>query len=96
MGAKRATLAAAAALAVAFGACATKPATVIDRGSSAPGTKITRKGQELALTGTPIAVGLPLPATTLMDAKTLETVDLSGERGKVLFLSVILSVDTAV
>lgn len=92
----RTTLAAAAALAVAFGACGTKQALVIDKESVAPGTKIVRKGQELQLVGTPVAVGMPLPATTLMDAETLALVDLSRERGKVLVLSVILSVDTAV
>ena len=92
----RTTLAAAAAFAVALGGCGTKQATVFDRGSAAPGTQITRKGQPLQLTGTPIAVGMPLPATALTDPKTLGTVDLSRERGKVLFLSVILSVDTAV
>ncbi len=92
----RTTLAAATALAVALGACGAKQTLVIDKESVAPGTKITRKGQQLQLTGTPVAVGMPLPATALMDAETLELVDLSRERGKVLVLSVILSVDTAV
>jgi len=93
----RLTRAAAAALALAVAAaCATTPKTPVDTASVAPGSEVTRGGRAENLIGTPVAVGAPLPATTLVEAGTLRLVDLSRERGKVLLLSVILSVDTAV
>jgi thiol peroxidase len=68
----------------------------IDPGSVLPGTKVTRKGTEINLLGTPIEVGQKLPFTTLVDAMTMQDVDLSREHGKVLFLSLVPSIDTKV
>lgn len=77
-------------------ACATAQAPIpVDSGSAAPGGFIQARGTPVRLLGTPIAVGAPLPATALIDADTLRPVDLAGERGKVLFISVVVSLDTA-
>jgi thiol peroxidase len=48
------------------------------------------------LLGTPLAVGNPLPSVKLVDAMTLKDVDLSQERGNILLLSIVPSVDTRV
>lgn len=79
-----------------LGACAAQPNILVDTGSAVPGTTVTRGGREVRLLGTPVEVGRPLPSTTLIDAATWQVVDLAKERGRVLFLSVILSVDAAV
>ena len=68
----------------------------IDTASSAPGTAVTLKGDTQRLTGTPLQVGSPLPATTLVDAFSMKKTDLSQMKGKVLFLSVVPSLDTRV
>jgi thiol peroxidase len=41
-------------------------------------------------------MGKPLPAVTLVEATTMKEVSLSRERGKVLFLSIVPSLDTRV
>jgi len=69
---------------------------VVDPGSVLPGTKVTRKGQEIDLLGTPVKTGMKLPATDLVDATTMQEVDLSQAEGKVLFLSIVPSIDTKV
>jgi thiol peroxidase len=61
-----------------------------------PGSSVTKADDTFALLGTPLAIGTPLPATALTDAMTMETVDLSKERGEILFLSVVPSLDTKV
>lgn len=68
----------------------------IDPGSVLPGTKVTRFGQEINLLGTPIKTGMNLPATDLIDAMTMQEVNLSIARGRVLFLSIVPSIDTKV
>jgi thiol peroxidase len=80
-----------------FGGCATlQPKPPVDSGSVQPGTSVARGGKALALLGTPISKGKPLPSVLLVDATTMKEVDLSQERGKVLFLSIVPSVDTKV
>jgi len=83
---------------LAMAGCATfkKPTTQVDPGSVLPGTKVTRGGKETGLLGTPIAIGLKLPPTDVIDAMTMEEVDLSKERGRVLLLSIVPSIDTKV
>ena len=78
--------------------CASKGGVTlpIDTASSAPGTAVTLKGQTLLLTGTPLQVGSPIPATALVDASTMKKVDLSQMKGRVLFLSLVPSLDTKV
>ena len=72
------------------------PPMTIDTDSAVPGTTVSRKGQSLLLVGSGIEVGQPLPATALVDAATMETVDLHGYKGSVLFLSIVPSIDTKV
>jgi len=77
--------------------CSTKPSSlVIDTASVAPGTQVARKGVELALTGTAIKVGQRMPDTSLVDAATMQDVNLKDYRGSVLFLSIVPSIDTKV
>ncbi len=68
----------------------------VDPGSVLPGTKVTRGGSETGLLGTPIGVGMNLPPTDLIDAATMQEVDLSKARDRVLFLSIVPSIDTKV
>ena len=78
-------------------ACAARsPEITIRHDSVEPGTEVTRKGTALALLGTTIKVGHPLPETALVKAGTMESVDLNDYRGKVLFLSIVPSIDTKV
>jgi thiol peroxidase len=78
-------------------ACApVPPAIPVDYGSVAPGSKVTRGGNtELALLGTGIKVGDQLPAAQLVDTH-LRGVDLSSQRGEVLLISIVPSLDTQV
>lgn len=85
------------ALTVLLGGCTTKQAPlVIDSTSVVPGTQVARKGDVIALTGTGIEVGQKLPDTNLVDAATMQAVNLGDYRGSVLFLSIVPSIDTRV
>lgn len=80
-----------------LGACTAKKTNLpIDTTSAVPGTQVAKQGQELALTGTGIAVGQKLPASMLVDAVTMKPVNLNDYRGIVLFLSIVPSIDTKV
>lgn len=68
----------------------------VTRASVAPGTSVTRKGRRVKLLGTPIALGAPLPAVPLVDARTGEEVDLSRPTGRVRVLSLVPSLETRV
>ena len=68
----------------------------VDPGSVLPGTKVTAGGKVVGLLGTPIAEGMKLPATALIDAVTMQEVDLAKVQGKVMFLSIVPSIDTKV
>jgi len=76
--------------------CASQVKPPVDRLSVEPGTSVSFRGNKLALLGTPLRVGDTLPSVPLVDAMTMKDVDLSKERGKVLFLSIVPSVDTKV
>lgn len=77
--------------------CATRQAPLpIDSTSVAPGTAVSRKGERLALAGTGIEVGQRLPDTALIDAATMQPVNLNDYRGSVLLLSLVPSIDTKV
>lgn len=77
--------------------CSTKkPAIEIETDSVEPGSKVTRKGVELSLTGNPIEIGKPLPDTMLVKSENMSDVNLSDRKGKVLFLSIVPSIDTKV
>jgi len=77
--------------------CATsKPEIQMDRASATPGDQVNLRGKPTKLLGTPISVGNNLPAVELVDASTVNPVDLSKERGSVLLLSIVPSIDTRV
>ena len=79
-----------------FGCASAKPTIPVDQGSVEPGTFVNRGDKQFKLLGTPIAVGKSLPPIKLVDAMTSQEVDLSQEKGSVLFLSIVPSIDTAV
>ncbi len=79
-------------------ACAGTSGNLIihDTTSSLPGSSVTLRGKTQNLLGTPIKVGMPLPAATLIDAMTMDKLSLSQRQGKVLIVSLVPSLDTAV
>jgi len=78
-------------------ACATNQGNiVVETESVLPGTQVSKKGENLPLTGTAIEIGQRLPETELVDKKTMKDVDLNDYRGSVLFLSIVPSIDTTV
>ena len=79
-----------------IGCAATRPQIPMEQGSSQPGGMVTRGGAAVKLLGTAVSLGEPLPAVKLVDAMTLNEVDLSQEKGAVLFLSLVPSIDTKV
>lgn len=79
-----------------FGYLAAQAGPTVNKDSVEPGSKITLKGKPLMLMGTPIIVGKPLPSSVLTEAMQMKGVDLSMEKGSVLFLSIVPSLDTAV
>ena len=84
-------------LALLLGGCTAKsPQITIDKASATPGTTVTRQGVTLALVGTGIEVGREMVQTALIDATTMQPVDLRALRGEVLLLSLVPSIDTKV
>ncbi len=79
-----------------LGCASVKPKIPVDQGSVEPGGTVARGEMRFKLLGTPLAVGNPLPSVKLVDAMTLKNVDLSQERGNILLLSIVPSVDTRV
>ena len=49
----------------------------VDIESSTPGGMVTLQGKQLRLIGTPLKVGNPLPSTILIDAFSMNKVDLT-------------------
>ena len=78
------------------GCVSVRPKIPIDQGSIEPGGTVARGELRFKLLGTPLSVGKPLPSVKLVDAMTMKDVDLSQEKGKVLFLSIVPSLDTPV
>ena len=81
---------------LAFGCAATQRKIPIDMASVQPSTQVAFKGKPVNLLGSPITVGKPLPSVELVDAMSMSNVDLSKERGSVLLLSIVPSLDTPV
>lgn len=79
-----------------FACATTKSKIAFDRETAQPGTQVTFKGNPLKLIGEPIAMGKPLPSVELVETLTMKEIDLSKERGAVLFLSIVPSLDTPV
>ncbi len=83
-------------LALGFGCAGFKAKIPMESTSVEPGTSITRVEERFQLLGTPISIGKPLPSVNLVDAMVMKDVDLSKEKGAVLFLSIVPSLDTPV
>jgi thiol peroxidase len=79
-----------------FGCATTQPKIPMDQASAQPGTEVALKGKPLKLLGSPISLGKLLPSVDLVDAMTMNSVDLSKERGSVFLLSLVPSLDTPV
>ncbi len=80
-------------LSLSLTSCGIKQSNIaINSGSVPPGSMITKGNAKLSLIGTPIEVGQRLPATDLVDAKTMSAVNLNDYNGKVLFLSIVPSI----
>ena len=81
---------------LAFSCATTQPKIPMDMASAQPGDQVNFKGKPLKLLGSPVTVGKPLPSVELLDAMSMSNVDLSKERGSVLLLSIVPSLDTLV
>jgi thiol peroxidase len=79
-----------------YGCATSQPKVPIDWASVQPGTQVAFKGKPVNLLGSPITVGKPLPSVELVDAMSMGKVDLSKERGSILLLSLVPSLDTPV
>ena len=79
-----------------LGCASTQPKIPMDWASSQPGTQVSYRGNPVKLLGSPVSVGKPLPSAEVVDAMTMKEMDLSKERGSVLLLSIVPSLDTAV
>jgi thiol peroxidase len=79
-----------------LGCASLQPKPPVDRLSVQPGSVVQRGDKRFPLLGTPISKGDSLPSVRLLDAMTMQEVDLSQERGKVLFLNIVPSLDTPV
>src|SRR4030042_3580998 len=77
--------------------CATFQSEIpVNMGSARPGGEVSFKGKSFRLLGSPISVGKSLPSVEMVDSMTMKNVNLSKERGSVLFLSIVPSLDTPV
>ncbi len=79
-----------------FGCVALRAKTPMESRSNLPGTTVSRGGAPVNLLGTAGTVGQSIPSVKLVDAATLKDVDLAQEKGSLLFLSIVPSLDTPV
>ena len=79
-----------------MGCAAMRPKIPVERESVEPGSSVTRGEARFKLLGSAISIGKPLPSSNLVDAMTMKDVDLSKERGSILLLSIVPSIDTRV
>ena len=79
-----------------MGCASMRPKIPVEKGSVEPGTAVARGEASFKLLGSAISMGKPLPSVNLVDAMTMKDVDLSQDKGSVLFLSIVPSLDTAV
>ena len=76
--------------------CSQKSSMTVNTGSVQPGGIIQKGDTKLQLIGTPVEVGKTLPVVILTDAFTMKPFSLKDLYGKVVFLSVVPSIDTKV
>jgi len=79
-----------------FGCATSQPKIPVDMASAQPGDQVMFQDKPVKLLGPPISIGKPLPSVDLVDAMTMSNVDLYKERGSVLLLSIVPSLDTPV
>ncbi len=79
-----------------LGCTTTQPKIPMDTATAQPGGQVNIRGKPVKLLGSPISLGKPLPSVELVDAMTMNEVDLSKEKGSVLLLSLVPSIDTRV
>jgi len=79
-----------------FGCASTQPKIPVDMASAIPGEQVNFRGKPIKLLVSPETVGKSLPSVELVDAMSMSNVDLSKERGTVLLLSIVPSLDTPV
>ena len=79
-----------------FACATTQPKIPMDRASATPGDQVNFRGKPVKLLGAPVTVGKSLTSVALVDAMNMGNVDLSKERGSVLLLSIVPSLDTPV
>ena len=79
-----------------FACATTRSKTPTDTATAHPGEGVTLRGKPIKLLGSPISLGRPLPSVELTDAMTMNEVDLSKEKGSVLLLNLVPSIDTRV
>jgi thiol peroxidase len=79
-----------------FGCATTGPKIPVDMASAISGEQVNFKGKSIKLLGSPISGGKSLSSSELVDAMTMNSVDLSKEKGSILFLSIVPSLDTPV
>ena len=79
-----------------FGCASTQPKIPVDMASAIPGEQVNFRGKPIKLLGLQISVGMHLPSVELVDAMSMSSVGLSKERGFVLLLSIVPSLDTPV
>jgi thiol peroxidase len=79
-----------------FGCATPQPKIPMDLASSQPGTQVSYRGNPVKLLGSPLSVGKPLASVEVVDAMSMKDVDLSKERGSVLLVSIVPSLDTPV
>jgi len=78
------------------GCAAPQPKIPMDWASSQPGTQVSFRGNPVKLLGSAISVGKPLPSVEVVDAMSMKGIDLSKEKGSILILSIVPSLDTPV
>ena len=81
---------------LAFSCASTQPKIPVDMASAIPGEQVNFRGKPIKLLSSQISVGMHLPSVDLVDAMAMNSVDLSKERGSVLLLSIVPSLDTPV
>jgi thiol peroxidase len=79
-----------------FSCTTSQPKIPVDLATAQPGTQVDFRGKPIHLLGSPISIGKPLPSVELVDDMNMNSVDLSKERGSILLLSIVPSLDTPV
>jgi thiol peroxidase len=84
-------------LALLLVSCVPKQAAItVDSKTVSPGTSVEKQGKRLSLVDNGIQLGQQLPETALVDAISMQSINLREYQGEVLLLSIVPSIDTKV